>query len=90
MITVSCEVLCGYIEVMICVQFPELAVYYIKMFVREIICYFINIILFLKLYENIQKITDIKITEYNLTLPCTINRVKDTTDNLRERAIVIQ
>ncbi len=57
MISMSGQILSVDLQIMVCVQFPELAVDHVEMLVWEIVSDFVDVGLFLQRSEGLEKVT---------------------------------
>lgn len=89
MVVVSCQVLGINVEVMVSVQLPELAVDDIEVFVGEVVCDLVDVVLFFQEGQGLQKVTPAQLSHSDAARPGAVHHIKYPLDHLfkKERYI---
>lgn len=82
MITMSCQIQFVNVEVMVTVQLPKLAVYYIEMLVTKVCSHLINVFFLLEKLYNMEEVWPPKFWQCNTTTPWPVHAVVDTCNYL--------
>lgn len=70
------------LQVVVCVELPELAVDYVEMLVREVVCYSVDVILSLEWGKRLEEIAPPQFTGCDSTVPILVHNVEYSPNHL--------